>query len=129
MTTTATKTSVKKWIRATSNIYLAYSNSFNSSNVGKFYWSWILRLYESSGKEKESRCLEFTSSTKQEIRHFHVVVVQWRQRNVQISLMHVQSCCFANLNLSLFFRSRCRRSRRWLKLPNLTVHEPDITIR
>ena len=43
MTTTATKTSVKKWIRATSNIYLAYSNSFNSSNVGKFYWSWILK--------------------------------------------------------------------------------------
>ena len=34
------------------------------------------RLYESSGKERESRCLEFTSSTKQEIRHFHVVVVQ-----------------------------------------------------
>ena len=86
------------------------------------------RLYESSGKEKESRCLEFTSSTKQEIRHFHVVVVQWRQRNVQISLMHVQSCCFVNLNLSLFCRSRCPRSRRWLKLPNLTVHEPDITL-
>ena len=87
------------------------------------------RLYESSGKERERRCLEFTSSTKQEIGHFHVVVLQWRQRNVQISLMHVQSCCFANLNLSLFCRSRCRRSRRWLKLPNLTVHEPDITLR
>ena len=87
------------------------------------------RLYESSGKERERRCLEFTSSTKQEIRHFHVVVVQWRQRNVQISLMHVQSCCFANLNLSLFCRSRCRRSRRLLKLRNLTVHEPDITLR
>ena len=41
------------------------------------------RLYQSSGKEKESRCLVFTSSTKREIRHFHVVVVQRRQRNVQ----------------------------------------------
>ena len=30
--------------------------------------------------------------------HFHVVVVQWRQRNVQKSVMHVQSCCLANLN-------------------------------
>ena len=36
----------------------------------------------------------FTSSIKREIRHFHVVVAQWRQRNVQKSVMHVQSCCF-----------------------------------
>ena len=42
------------------------------------------------------------SSTKCEIRHFHVVVVHRRQRNVQESMMHVQSCCFVNLNL-LFF--------------------------
>ena len=34
-----------------------------------------------------------TSCLKREIRHFHVVVVQWRQRNVQKSVMHVQSCC------------------------------------
>ena len=51
-------------------------------------------LYRSSGKEKESR-LVFTSSTKRKIRHFHVVVVQSRQKSV----MHVQICCFANLNL------------------------------
>ena len=29
---------------------------------------------------------------------FHVVVVQRRLRNVQKSVMHVQSCSFANLN-------------------------------
>ena len=33
-------------------------------------------LYQSTGKEKESRCLLFTSSSKREIRKFHVVVVQ-----------------------------------------------------
>ena len=53
------------------------------------------RLYQSSGKENESRCLVFTSSTKREIRLFHVLVVQRRQRNVQKSVMHVQSCCFS----------------------------------
>ena len=37
------------------------------------------RLYQSSGKEKESR-LVFTSSTKREIGHFHVVVVQRRAK-------------------------------------------------
>ena len=46
--------------------------------------------------------------------YFHVVVVQRRQRNVQKSVMHVQSCCFANLNLLLFCRSRWRRRRRCL---------------
>ena len=50
----------------------------------------------------------FTSSTKREIRHFHVVVVQRRLRNVQNKVMHVQSYCFVNLNLLLFCR-RCRR--------------------
>ena len=66
-------------------------------------------LHQSSGKEKESCCLLFPSSTKREIRQFHVVVVQRRQRNVQKSVMHVQSCCFACLNLLLLCRSRCRR--------------------
>ena len=54
-------------------LYRAYSNSFNSSNVGNFFWSWILKLLSHV----------FTSSTKREIRHFHVVVVQRRRRNVQ----------------------------------------------
>ena len=39
-------------------------------------------LYQSLGKEKEGRCFVFTSSTKREIRQFHVVVVPGRQRNV-----------------------------------------------
>ena len=68
------------------------------------------RLYRSSGKEKESS-LVFTSSTIREIMHFHVVVVQWRERCVQKSVMHVQSCCFANLNQLLFCRSSWRRCR------------------
>ena len=67
-------------------------------------------LYKSSGKEKES-CLVFPSSTKSEIRHFHIVVVQRRQRNVQKSVMHVQSCCFANIILLLFCRSPCQCRR------------------
>ena len=43
------------------------------------------RLYQSSGKEKESQCVVFTSLTKREIRHMlrNVIVVQQRQRNGQ----------------------------------------------
>ena len=69
-------------------------------------------LHQSSGKEKESCCLLFPPSTKREIRQSHVVVVQRRQRNVQKGVMHVQSCCFACLNLLIFCRSRWRRRRR-----------------
>ena len=54
----------------------------------------------------------FPFSTKHEIRHFHVVVVQQRLRNVQKSVMHVQSCCCATIKLLLFCCSRCRRCRR-----------------
>ena len=69
-------------------------------------------LHQSSGKEKESCCLLLPSSTKREIRQFHVVVVQRRQRNVSKNVMHGQSCCFACQNLLRFCRSRCRRLRR-----------------
>ena len=54
----------------------------------------------------------FTSSRKRENKHFHVVVIHWRQRNVQKSVMHVESCCSANLDLYLFRRFRCRHRRR-----------------
>ena len=52
------------------------------------YWQMFLELnskglYQSSGKEKQSCCLLFGSSTNREFRHFHVVVVQQRLRNVQ----------------------------------------------
>ena len=45
---------------------------------------------------KFCRCL-FTLSIKREIGHFHVVVVQKRQREVQVEkgVMHSKSFCFA----------------------------------
>ena len=73
------------------------------------------RLHQSSGKENKSRCLAFTSSTKREIRHFHVAVVQRRLRKVKKIVMHRQSCCFAKLNQLLFCHSRCCRRCRCLR--------------
>ena len=46
-------------------------------------------LYLSSQKQRENRCLVFTSSIKREIRKFHVVVVQWREKNIQKSVIVV----------------------------------------
>ena len=52
--------------------------------------------------EQENFFVVFTYSIKQgsEISKFHAVMQQW-PRNVQKSVIHVQSCSFANLNLLL----------------------------
>ena len=56
-------------------LYGDYSYPLTFANVGKPNWS--------SGREiKVRRCL-FTFSIQREIRHFHVVVVKKRQRNVE----------------------------------------------
>ena len=68
--------------------------------------------YPSSESERKFGHRSFTSSTKREIRYFHAVVLQWRQRNVQDRVMQVKSRCFAFSTHCLFGRSRCRRRRR-----------------
>ena len=59
------------------------------------------RLYRSSEKEKEVVVLCSRSPQK----------LHRRQRNVQKSVIRVQSSCFAYVNL-VFLRSRCRRRFR-----------------
>ena len=76
------------------SLYRDYFYLLTLSNVGEPSWSWIpcKEPYPSSEREiKFRRCL-FTFSTKRVISHFHVVVVQKRQRIVQKSVMRVQSC-------------------------------------
>ena len=66
------------------------------SNVGEFPRSWSLGDRTQVQKENEKFVVAFMFSIKREIRHFHVVVFQWRQRNVQKSVMHEQSFCFTD---------------------------------
>ena len=63
----------------------SHSISFNTSNVGNIFWSWILLkgLYQRSGKEKIKLLSCVPSSTKREIRYFHYEVMQQRLRNVK----------------------------------------------
>ena len=91
-------------------LYRPYSILFNSSNLGNFFLGLSSkRLYRSSEKEEGSRFFIFTFS-----QNVKVVVMQWRQINVQKCVMHVQSRCFTNLNLFLYCRSCWRRLRRCL---------------
>ena len=78
--------------------------------------------YPISEREIEFRRCLFKISIKREIRHFHIVVVQKRQRNVQKSVMHVQSCCFAYWTYCLFvFLTFSLRSCRWILKSLFTV--------
>ena len=120
-------------------LYRVYLKPHISSNVGKFSWSWILNDFVHVQIEKEQFAVLHKTSHWEVSRGFHVVVVQlvcytafwvssrnapprddtkndwlWcsgRQRNVLKSVMHVQSCCFANKTI-FFWRCRCRRRRR-----------------
>ena len=67
-------------------------------NGGEFPWSCVISWGPDSSLERERKIRRslFKFSLKREITHFHLVVVQWRQWNVQKSVMHVQSCCLAN---------------------------------
>ena len=78
-------------------------------------------LYQSSGKEKESCCLLFLSSTKREISQFHVVVVQrtaekcTKKRDARVKLLFCFSKPIALLPFSL-------PSPSWLrKLPTVVL--------
>ena len=77
-------------------LYRPYSISFNSSNVGKFSKG---QYRGSPGKDTESGCLVFTSSSKRKIGHFDVVVMQRRQRNEEKKR-------YARAILSLFCQSK-----------------------
>ena len=85
-------------------LYRSYSISFNLSNVGEIFWIEFQRTVSKFRKQKkETFCLSFTYSVKRarENRKFDVVVVQGWLKNVQKSVVQVQSFCFTNIN-SLF---------------------------
>ena len=75
------------------------------SNVGEIFW--IEAEWPYLSLEKENFCVVFTYSVKRAREMSQSCNNGFK--NVQKSVMHVQSCSFTNINLSLFCRSRCRR--------------------
>ena len=71
----------------------AYSISFDSSIVGKFFWSLILKDCIKE-PEKKRKLVLLCSRSRQIVKlgTYMFVVVQQRLRNVQKRVVHVQSC-------------------------------------
>ena len=113
-----TKTSFKKYVHAASNfIVFVPSHSVIFANSGKFLWTWILKECIKLQKKKKNIAVLCSCPPQVKNGKFLIVVVQRQQRNVQKSMMHLQSYCFANLNLLLFCRSHCGRHWRDTKGP------------
>ena len=70
-------------------------------------------------KEKETFCVVFTYSVK----WAHVTVVQQQLKNVQKSVMNVQSCCFAKINLLLFLLFSLPSTSLLAKLPFVVIQK------
>ena len=100
----------------------SYSVSFNLSDVGEIY---RVESESTVGLEKENFCIVFTYSIKRarEIGKFNVAVVQRRLRNVQKSVMHVQNCCCANINLLLFLLFSLPSPSSLIKLPIVVIQK------
>ena len=82
----------------------AYSISFDSSIVGKFFWSLILR--DCIKEPEKKRELVFLCSRPRQIVKlgtYMFVVVQRLLRRVQKSVMHVQSCYLPKKKTYCFF--------------------------
>ena len=87
--------------------FQALSQLFQLASNVKCGWNFLemnsWRPHPSLEREKKILCRVFTSSIKRAIRKFHVLAVQWRQRNVPKSVMQVQSCCFGYKTYCFFW--------------------------
>ena len=77
-------------------LYRSYSISFNSSDVGEFYFNSIVKDCIKVQKKKKEVVVLCSRSVQN-------VKLREKREKVQKNVMHVQSCCFANLRLLYFF--------------------------
>ena len=107
----ATRMSLKKSIRILS-VFIAFIPThllFCRQTLLKLNFK---RPYLSSEREIKFCCCLFTFSIERKIGHFHVVVVQKQERNVQKCDAHAK-LLFCSLNLLFLWRFRCQ-PRRWI---------------
>ena len=91
---TAMKMALKKWIWVLSiSIVITPTHLFIVKCEPTLLEPNSYEPYSSSERERKFSVYLFTSSIKREIRHFPIVVMEWRKRNIQKSVMHVQSWC------------------------------------
>ena len=104
------KTSLKKWTRTVSDFDDVIQFHLICQMMAKFSGFKSERTEFRKRKRKFLRCALLLGKAGA----WTLIVVQRRLRNLQKSVMHVHSCCFADINLLLFSSSLWRRLHRCL---------------
>ena len=122
---TATRASLKKWICLLSSLsqFLLFLPTYFVKCRHTLLKLNFKGPYSSSEREIKFRRRLFTFPIKHKIRHFHVAVVQNRKRNIQTSVLHVQSCYFAYKTYCFLMFSSLSASLD-LKVPNISSRWP-----
>ena len=68
-------------------------------------------------RKRKIPCCLFTSSIKHEIGDSQAIAMQWQQRNVQKSVLHMQKVVLLPIKPIAFWHSRCHRHHRCYKSP------------
>ena len=108
-TARAAKTSVKKWTRAFSNFFNLIPFHLICQMLGNFS-----EVNSKGRKRKLFSCVHVPHKTcNYTVSRCSRTTTKKKCAKTQ-SMVHVQSCCFPNLNRMFFCRSRCRPRRRCL---------------
>ena len=102
----ATRTSLKKSICILHSLWRLFLPTYFVNCRQTLLKLNFKRPYLSSEREIKFCCCLFTFSNERKIGHFHVVVVQKQERNVQKCDAHAK-LLFCSLNLSFLWRFRC----------------------
>ena len=108
----ATRTSLKKSICILHSLWRLFLPTYFVNCRQTLLKLNFKRPYLSSEREIKFCCCLFTFSNERKIGHFHVVVVQKQERNVQKCDAHAK-LLFCSLNLLFLWRFRCQ-PRRWI---------------
>ena len=110
----ATRTSLKKSICILHSLWRLFLPTYFVNCRQTLQKLNFKRPYLSSEREIKFCCCLFTFSNERKIGHFHVVVVQKQERNVQKRDAHAK-LLFCSLNLLFLWRFRCWPCRWILK--------------
>ena len=127
-TATTTKTSLKKWIRAASNFIALIPSRLichmGANFFGVEFWRTVSKFRKR--KRKLLSCVPVLDKTW--IRHFHTSSLATTAKKCTKKRDARASYYFANLNLLLFCRSRCRRRHRCLtSLKRREIEEREVS--
>ena len=94
-------------------LYRVYFEPLNSSNVGDFFWSWLLTDFIHHAQIEKGKFVIVCPRPPRRVRRFHVIVVQWTSKKCNKKAWCTCRAVVLLIKLLVFCpRCRCRRRCR-----------------